>query len=293
MNSETVRLFRFVLIVSFITSVTACATTNLDEIEKPVDQALQFEEAKIAFNQQNYDHAALLLKPLAEQGHADAQYALGYLYYNGLGVPRNNALSIQWLKEAAAKGNKEAIEALRRLSLPDSDIANISEKATSEPIQPPAEAVEAIMAANKEIHVAETPKTTTDSPGMPAEAAVHTESIEAPEVVAPTITPETRTMFTDDEQWIMSQSSDHYTIQIIATSNEAALQRFINKHNLQDSAVYYRTRRNGGNWFTLIQGSFKSLSLAKNAIKELASSLQLEEPWIKPIADIQKALAER
>jgi hypothetical protein len=283
-----------VLIVSFITSVAACATTKLGKIEKPVDQAAQFEKAKMAFNQQNYDRAALLLKPLAEQGHADAQYALGYLYYNGLGVPSNNTLSMQWLKRAAANGNNEAVEALRRLSLLGRDSANIDEQTTSLSTQTPVEANEAVMGASKETYVTETPKPITpDSPGVPAEAVLQTESAEAAEAMAPAITSAARTTFTDDEQWIMNQSSDHYTIQVIATSNEAALQRFINENNLQDSTVYYRTRRNGGNWFVLIQGSFKSLSLAKNAINKLATPLQLEKPWIKPIADIQKALADR
>lgn len=231
---------------------------------------------------------------MAEQGYADAQYALGYLYYNGLGVPRNDTLSIQWLKEAAAKGNEEAIEALRRLSLLDSDIVNINEQTTSQSTQTPVEEIETVMAPRKETHVAETLKPTTpDFPGTPAEAVPQVESTEASEVMVPAVTSEGRTTFTDDEQWIMNQSSDHYTIQIIATSNEATLQRFINEHNLQDSAVYYRTQRNGGNWFTLIQGNFKSLSLAKNAIKKLVLPLQLEEPWIKPIAGIQKALADR
>lgn len=91
----------------------------------------------------------------------------------------------------------------------------------------------------------------------------------------------------------MDQPAEHYTIQLIASGNEAAIQRFINDNNLHDSAVYYRTRRNGGDWFTLIQGSFESVSLAKSAIKNLASPLQIAKPWIKPIAGIQKALAAR
>lgn len=295
MNSMTVRLFRLVLIISLIASVSGCATTTkLGKTETPVDQTAQYEKAKTAFNQQNYERTASLLKPLAEQGHSDAQYVLGYLYHNGLGVPRNYKLSIQWLSVAAAKGNEKAKEALRRLSLLGSDTVDNNEQTTSASIQTPVEITEAIMVVSEEPQVAEALKPTIPLlPGTPTQATLQTEPTETPEVMARTITSDPITTLTDDEQWIMNQSAKHYTIQLIASGNEVAMQRFINDNNLHDSAVYYRTRRNGGNWFTLIQGSFESISLAKSAIKKLASPLQIAEPWIKPIADTQKALASR
>jgi Sel1 repeat-containing protein/sporulation related protein len=295
MNPMTVRLFRLVLIVSFIASITGCATTTrLGKTEKPADQATQFEKAKTEFNQQNYERAALLLMPLAKQGHTDAQYALGYMYHNGLGVPRNYKLSIQWLSVASAKGNGKAMEALRRLSLLSSDAVDNSEQTTSSSTQTPVETTEAITAASEEPQAAKTPKLTTPRlPDAPTETAPQREPRETPEVMARTTTSEIITTLTDDEQWIMSQPDKHYTIQLIASGNEVAMHRFINENNLHDSALYYRTRRNGGNWFTLVQGSFESLSLAKSAIRKLTSPLQIAEPWIKPIADIQKALADR
>lgn len=291
----TVQLFRLVLMISLIASVAGCVTTTKPlKTKTTVDQTAQYEKAKAAFHQKNYERAASLLTPLAEQGHADAQYALGYMYHNGLGVPRNYRLSIQWLNIAAAKGNKKAMEALRRLSLPAGDTADNNEKTTSAPTQASAEKTEAIMAAGKEPQAAETPRpTTTLLPEPPTEDALQTDSTKSPEAMAPATISETITALTDGEQWIMDQPAEHYTIQLIASGNEAAIQRFINDNNLHDSAVYYRTRRNGGDWFTLIQGSFESVSLAKSAIKNLASPLQIAKPWIKPIAGIQKALAAR
>ncbi|MEW6334335.1 MAG: tetratricopeptide repeat protein [Thermodesulfobacteriota bacterium] len=45
--------------------------------------------------------AARDLKPLAEQGNADAQFNLGSLYYQGRGVPRDYAEAIRWMRRAA------------------------------------------------------------------------------------------------------------------------------------------------------------------------------------------------
>lgn len=292
----TARLFRLLLMVSLIASVAGCTTTTKRvKTETIVDQTAQYEKAMTAFDRQNYQRAALLLKPLAEQDFADAQYALGYMYHNGLGVPRNYTLSIQWLNVAAAKGNEKALEALRRLSLPGSDpVDNNHEQTKSTSTQTPVEITEAIITVGEEPQAAETPKPTIPLlPDTPTETDLQAEPMETVEAMARAITSETKTKLTDDEQWIMNQPKEHYTIQLIASGNEVAMQRFINENNLHDSAVYYRTRRNGGDWFTLIQGSFESISLAKSAISKLASPLQIAEPWIKPIVDIQKALAAR
>jgi len=290
-----VRLFRLVLMALFIANIVACTTTTkLVKTGAPVDQAAQFEKAKTAFDQQDYEHSALLLKPLAEQGHEEAQYALGYMCRKGLGVPQNDKLAIQWLSLAAAQGNKKATKALRHLSQPKGDVTDKNEQAISVPTLVPEEVTEAKMAAKEEPQAAETPETAMPHlPDTPAEVAPQTETTKTPEAMAHAITTETSTTFSVDEQWIMNQPDERYTIQLIATSNEAALQRFINENNLHESAVYYQTRRNDGNWYTLIQGSFKSSTLARSAIRKLASSLQIAKPWIKPIADIQEALAAR
>jgi TPR repeat protein len=44
------------------------------------------------------------LRPLAEQGVANAQYNLGLMYAQGKGVPENNAEAVRWFRLAAAQG---------------------------------------------------------------------------------------------------------------------------------------------------------------------------------------------
>ena len=51
-------------------------------------------------------------KKAAAQGNAQAQYDLGYAYYFGWGVPKNDATADYWLKKAAAQGNARAQNAL-------------------------------------------------------------------------------------------------------------------------------------------------------------------------------------
>ncbi len=76
-----------------------------------------FARAQALYLAEDYEAAAVMMRPLAEHGHLQAQYALGYMYYFGLGVPRNEREAIRWLGVAAARGNAKAKTALEILKL--------------------------------------------------------------------------------------------------------------------------------------------------------------------------------
>ena len=73
----------------------------------PVVPAWADYHAGIAANNRG-DYATALRewRPLAEQGHAVAQYSLGLLYANGQGVPKDDAQARQWYEKAAAQGSR-------------------------------------------------------------------------------------------------------------------------------------------------------------------------------------------
>lgn len=56
----------------------------------------------------DYATALRLLRPLAEQGNANAQYNLGNMYMDGLGVPQNDAEAVKWFRRAADQGFVDA-----------------------------------------------------------------------------------------------------------------------------------------------------------------------------------------
>ena len=47
-------------------------------------------------------------KPLADQGHADAQHNLGWMYASGEGVPEDDAEAAGWYRLAADQGDADA-----------------------------------------------------------------------------------------------------------------------------------------------------------------------------------------
>jgi TPR repeat protein len=53
-----------------------------------------------------------LLRPLAEQGDARAQYYLGTRYFTGAGVPQDNAEALKWFRLSADQENADGQGAL-------------------------------------------------------------------------------------------------------------------------------------------------------------------------------------
>jgi TPR repeat protein len=67
-----------------------------------------FEEGLAAFKKGDYAMALRLWDPLADQGHAGAQYHIGFSYLKGHGVPQDFVRGMAWLRKAAEQGDVSA-----------------------------------------------------------------------------------------------------------------------------------------------------------------------------------------
>lgn len=70
--------------------------------------ACQDRRADKAYLKGNYEKSAKELESLANLGDARAQYNLGLLYDQGLGVPQSDALALRWYTQAAERGEPRA-----------------------------------------------------------------------------------------------------------------------------------------------------------------------------------------
>ena len=90
--------------------------------------------------------------------------------------------------------------------------------------------------------------------------------------------------------WIAAQDPQHYTVQILGSSNETAVLHFIHKQGIESRAAYYATLRNGQPWFSVIYGSFPSRAAARQAVQALPPSMRNDSPWLRSFSDIRTAL---
>lgn len=76
------------------------------------------------FRVQNYRQAFIHLKPEANKGQPDAQYAVGYMYYYGQGVVEDRKQAWFWINRAALAGQPDALKARAILGKPPETVRN-------------------------------------------------------------------------------------------------------------------------------------------------------------------------
>jgi TPR repeat protein len=74
----------------------------------PAQSGNDLEQVKAAISTKDYAKAIHRLRPLAEQGNAVAQNAVGVLYYQGWGVTRDLNEALKWFRKAADQEDPKA-----------------------------------------------------------------------------------------------------------------------------------------------------------------------------------------
>lgn len=67
-----------------------------------------FDDAVAAYQREDYATAIRLFRDIAAEGDAAAQYNLGYMYANGMGVARDQAEALGWFRRSADLGDSDA-----------------------------------------------------------------------------------------------------------------------------------------------------------------------------------------
>lgn len=110
------RRLLFVSILSLLLS--ACATSHKPS-SPPVKPKLNIadtsylEQGKRDFQEGFYKRAMQELLPIAVDGNAEAQYAVGYMYYYGYGVTQDTNVGFFWIQRSAGQRYVPAIQAMR------------------------------------------------------------------------------------------------------------------------------------------------------------------------------------
>ena len=104
-------IFKFMFIMSVASTLTACATTHMTTIQQ--DSELAY--GKKLFETGYYKSALRELLPVACNNNAEAEYAVGYMYYYGYGAAQDTDIGYFWIKRAADHGYGPAREALNMI----------------------------------------------------------------------------------------------------------------------------------------------------------------------------------
>ncbi len=81
---------RYRYLVLFLLLGLCAGTARADPMEAAIE----------AYESGDYETALEILRPLAEQGHPDAQFRLGTMFDNGLGLPKDAVKAEYWYNKA-------------------------------------------------------------------------------------------------------------------------------------------------------------------------------------------------
>lgn len=213
----------------------------------------------------------------AINGDPDAEYALGYMYYYGKGVTRDEQAATMWIQKAAVQGQPQAIKAVKLLGLTPPPDAGAT-ATTSPPANPEKAASVAgiTQQSAKPIVRKAVTKTHTVTKPMPVVEQHHAE-----------LHPENRTA---QEKLLLDASPSAYTIQLLGAYNQEDILNFIKAHGIQSKALYYKTSYQGRPWYVLVYGIYKSNAEAVVAVKRLPESVQTLKPWVKSLEAVQHGI---
>jgi TPR repeat protein len=93
-------------------STTAPSTPSNSVSSRETAMKGTFMQGKVAYLSGEYARAREIFMPLASQGHPEAQYVLGYLFFYGLGGDQDLALAQQLFRLSAEQGHADALRAI-------------------------------------------------------------------------------------------------------------------------------------------------------------------------------------
>jgi len=107
-----IALVTVIFVIGFLLGIYARPVMEaaLDRAAKPGPDGavLHADAVNAAYQKGDYKTALRLLRPLAEQGYAHAQLAVGEIFYHGRGVPHDDAEAMKWFLRAGEQGDASA-----------------------------------------------------------------------------------------------------------------------------------------------------------------------------------------
>lgn len=240
----------------------ACATSTDDYLAT----------AQNSFVKQNYGVTFNTLVAAAHSDNPRAQYALGYLYYYGMGTQANTLTAIKWISAAANEGLPAAKKALATINAQNPQNIDGDKQTSSNPVIKLGPAVPTISKPSKRA---------LPMPKGYAKNLVYAYSFVRGPKKSNGNTSSSSTATSNNSS--SSRTSGNLTLRLAARTTLAGAQNFIKQNSLQGKAQIKTSIIYGKKIYTVTYGLFNSNMQAQRAIKKLPANLQKNKPWVQKI----------
>lgn len=297
-----VKQYRLILIILFSSLLLACASARMAE---------EVQSGKVAFDCGNFKQAFIQLLPLAVKCSPEAQYAVGYMYYYGLGVEAHKESGLFWINQAAKQMYRPAIRALQiidkdkaepRAPRRKSNKLRYSESILSESLKDP-EIQKKIASIKKENKVEQDPlrmavKVTPENKEKDDEVLLSLKDMKP----APIKKLEVKTKVAENKAAVkevekeskipmqktkVTVASEKFTLQLFGSYKLDDVKQLQSRLKLQHATYYALTQNKGRDWYVLTYGKYPVVSSAKLAKNNMPKKAQKFNPWIRNTGELR------
>lgn len=96
--------------------------------------------------------------------------------------------------------------------------------------------------------------------------------------------------FSQQEQYLLSQSPSAYTIQVLGAHSTETVDKFINRFPGYNF-MQIQSSLNGQPWHVLFYGVYNSQNEARRALSALPSSIRQNSPWVRQVRGVQDQIS--
>lgn len=125
---------------------------------------------------------------------------------------------------------------------------------------------------------------------QPATRAEPSEETSAPEPAPKPIKTDMKSSGLQDQKWVLAQKPDSFAIQLLASSSTQSVKDFAQGLNLGSTLAYYQRKINDKTLYVLITAPYKDRQAADKAVAAFPASLRRNNPWVRPLKDIQDSI---
>ncbi len=215
------------------------------------DQHGSQSTAQADFQKGNYYEAFDDLLYYAEHGNKDAQYAVGYMYYYGLGTAKDQNTARYWIRKASEQGQPAAKRAMYEITRDSQQYS-------------------AAQAGVKNDTIIPTP------PPKPV-----------PQTTQPISSP---ISLNDDQEWIHHQTPQNYTIKLASLKDTPNPKQRIEKTLGLKNTKQYQFKKDGITWEAVITGSYRRHIDAEQDLQTLPTELR-NSAQIVLFSQVQKRMS--
>ncbi|MEE9332971.1 MAG: AAA family ATPase [Granulosicoccaceae bacterium] len=114
-----------------------------------------------------------------------------------------------------------------------------------------------------------------------------------PETTAEATAPNVGNSPLESPTWVLVQDSKQFTVQMSAATVRQSVEDFLRRNPLGEPNSIFSFNRNGTTWYALVHGLYPTIEEARKAIEKMPESARSNQPWIRAVGRIQKALKDQ